>query len=115
MFRVLLAVAIVGPAWIPGSEVMKRGLLAAVALVAITGAGTASAETIVMGDSVAVRESTAPHPNRGMSMSAVEAKFGQPANRHNAVGEPPITRWDYPRCRVYFEHQFVIHAVMTGS
>jgi hypothetical protein len=94
---------------------MKSGLLAAAALVAIAGASVASAETIVMGDSIAVRESTAPHPNRGMSMTAVEAKFGQPASRHNAVGQPPITRWDYPGFSVYFEHQFVIHAVMTGS
>src|SRR4029434_6036320 len=92
MFRVLLAVAIVGPAWIPGSEVMKSGLLAAAALVAIAGASVASAETIVMGDSIAVRESTAPHPNRGMSMSAVEAKLRQAA-------QPPQCRGpaaDYP-------------------
>jgi hypothetical protein len=94
---------------------MKSGLLAAAALIAIAGAGAASGETLVTGDSIAVRESTAAHPNRGMSMSAVEAKFGQPANRHNAVGEPPITRWDYPGFSVYFERQFVIHAVMTGS
>ena len=28
-------------------------------------------------------------------MSAVEARFGAPRTRHAAVGEPPITRWDY--------------------
>ena len=94
---------------------MKSGLLAAAALVATALAGAASAETIVMGDGIAVRESAIAHPNRGMSMSNVEAKFGQPANRHNAVGEPPITRWDYPGFSVYFEHQFVIHAVVSGS
>jgi len=45
----------------------------------------------------------------------VEARFGQPANRHSAVGQPPITRWDYPGFAVYFEHQYVIHAVVTSS
>ena len=50
-----------------------------------------------------------------MSMTAVESRFGQPATRHNAVGQPPITRWDYPGFAVYFEHQYVIHAVVTGG
>jgi hypothetical protein len=94
---------------------MKRGFLAATALVATVFAGVATAETIAVGDSVSVRETSVPHPNRGMTMTAVEAKFGAPANKHNAVGEPPITRWDYPGFSVYFEHQFVIHAVVSGS
>jgi hypothetical protein len=94
---------------------MKRGFLAAAALVAIVFAGAASAETVVVGDSVTVRDSSVPHPNRGMTMATVEAKFGAPAAKHNAVGEPPITRWDYPGFSVYFEHQFVIHAVVSGS
>jgi hypothetical protein len=94
---------------------MKRGFLAATALVATVFVGAATAETIAVGDSVSVRETSVPHPNRGMTMATVEAKFGTPANKHNAVGEPPITRWDYPGFSVYFEHQFVIHAVVSGS
>ncbi len=50
-------------------------------------------------------------PARGASMSAVEARFGAPATRHAAVGQPPITRWDYPGFSVFFEHDKVIHAV----
>jgi outer membrane protein assembly factor BamE (lipoprotein component of BamABCDE complex) len=94
---------------------MKRGVLAAAALAAMALAGAATAETIVVGDGVAVRETTVPHPNRGMTMTAVEAQFGQPATRHNAVGQPPITRWDYAGFSVYFEHQYVIHSVVSGS
>jgi hypothetical protein len=94
---------------------MKRGFLAAAALVVTAFAGAATAETITVGDGIAVRESSVPHPNKGMTMAAVEAKFGQPATKHNAIGEPPITRWDYPGFSVYFEHQFVIHAVVSGS
>jgi hypothetical protein len=78
-------------------------------------AGTCLAETISLGDGVAVRDSTIERPSRGMSMTAVESRFGQPATRHSAVGQPPITRWDYPGFAVYFEHQYVIHAVVTGG
>ena len=50
-------------------------------------------------------------PARGMSMEKVEAKFGAPAKRVPAVGEPPITRWEYPGFVVYFEHHLVLHSV----
>jgi hypothetical protein len=53
-------------------------------------------------------------PARGMSMEKVEAKFGAPAKRVPAVGEPPISRWEYPGFVVYFENNLVIHAVATG-
>ncbi|HKE96003.1 MAG TPA: hypothetical protein VKB34_16970, partial [Povalibacter sp.] len=36
------------------------------------------------------------HPSRGMTMETVEATFGAPTNRVPAVGQPPITRWEYP-------------------
>lgn len=50
-------------------------------------------------------------PARGMSMDKVEATFGAPTRRQPAVGEPPITRWEYPGFVVYFEHHLVIHTV----
>lgn len=53
-------------------------------------------------------------PARGMSMDKVEATFGAPTERLPAVGEPPITRWKYPGFEVYFEHQLVIHTVVSG-
>jgi len=52
-------------------------------------------------------------PARGMSMSAVEQAYGTPANRRAAVGEPPISRWEYAGFTVYFEHQYVIHSVIN--
>ena len=52
------------------------------------------------------------HPTRGMSMEKVEAKFGAPVNRIPAVGDPPITRWEYPGFIVYFEHNLVLHSVI---
>jgi hypothetical protein len=50
-------------------------------------------------------------PERGARMTAVEAALGAPDERHAAVGNPPITRWDYPGFVVFFEHDRVIHAV----
>jgi len=86
------------------------------ALVCALAAGsTAVAETIVVDDQVQVRESTVAKPKRGVTMTQVEAKFGSPAARHEAVGAPPITRWDYPGFSVFFEHDRVIHSVATSG
>lgn len=55
------------------------------------------------------------HPARGMSMEKVEATFGAPAQRIPAVGQPPITRWEYPGFVVYFENHTVLHTVIAAS
>ena len=78
-------------------------------------AGTAQAETIALDDQVMVRESDIARPARGMTMHAVEAKFGAPQQRHEAVGQPPISRWDYHGFRVFFENDRVIHAVVDPA
>ncbi len=51
-------------------------------------------------------------PARGVSMSKVENQYGQPTERHAAIGNPPITRWDYPGFSVFFEREHVIHSVV---
>jgi hypothetical protein len=61
-----------------------------------------------------VTSESADRPARGMSMDKVEATYGAPSNRAAPVGEPPITRWEYPGFIVYFEHQHVIHTVASG-
>lgn len=61
-----------------------------------------------------VTPASADRPARGMSMEKVEATFGAPTNRATPVGEPPITRWEYPGFVVYFEHRLVIHTVGVG-
>lgn len=73
--------------------------------------GPTGADTLLV-DAVKNSDTTAgERPSRGMSMKSVEARFGAPANRQPAVGQPPITRWDYADYSVYFEYQHVIHAV----
>lgn len=54
-------------------------------------------------------------PHRGSSMSQVEAQYGAPNLRHPAIGDPPITRWDYDGFSVFFEYQHVLHSVIPGK
>jgi len=51
-------------------------------------------------------------PDNGMSMDAVRARFGDPANKSAAVGDPPITRWDYDSWSVYYEYSLVLFTVL---
>jgi hypothetical protein len=50
-------------------------------------------------------------PTRGMTQAKVEADYGSPQNARPAVGDPPITRWEYADFVVFFEYDKVIHAV----
>jgi len=82
------------------------------ALIALGFAATANADTLLL-EGISMDSSTASQrPRRGMSMENVEARFGQPTNRIAAVGEPPISRWEYPGFIVYFEHDLVLHAAV---
>ena len=52
-------------------------------------------------------------PVNGQTMSEVESIFGAPDNKTGAVGDPPITRWNYPRWSVYFEYDRVLFTVLN--
>jgi hypothetical protein len=72
----------------------------------------ASQATVLLIDGIdADAQSATERPKSGTTMANVEKTFGSPAQRHEAVGQPPITRWDYPTFSVYFENDRVIHAV----
>ncbi len=90
-------------------------MLAPVVAVLLSAGGTAVAETLVVDDQVQLRDSSVDRPHRGATMAAVEKVFGVPAQKHATIGQPPITRWDYPHFSVFFEKDRVIHAVATGS
>lgn len=51
-------------------------------------------------------------PVNGMNKEEVRTSFGDPADRHAPVGDPPITRWDYERWSVYFEYDLVLFTVL---
>ena len=84
-------------------------------LATVLASGLAGAETIAVDSGIAVKQSDVPTPSRGMTMDQVADKFGAPATKVPAVGQPPISRWEYPGFVVYFEHEHVIHSVIVSS
>lgn len=87
--------------------------LIACAVVALALAAPALADTLLI--ERVQRSDSAAMPTRGSTMDTVRAQFGEPATAHEAVGQPPITRWEYPAFSVYFEYSHVINAVMHKS
>jgi hypothetical protein len=83
---------------------MRKAVHSLLAASLVLGAGLVHAQN-------APAQGAAEHPARGMTMTRVESTFGAPSNRVAPVGQPPITRWEYPGFVVYFENQHVIHTV----
>ncbi len=89
---------------------MNAGILLTFALL-LFGSSIAQADVLLLDGIDAASVADGERPARGTSMDRVEARFGVPVSRDGAVGEPPISRWEYADFVVYFEHQHVIHAV----
>jgi hypothetical protein len=86
--------------------------LSALIALACLCAGAAHAETLQMGGvDNAARFDQPGKPTRGMTQAKVEATYGSPNAKQAAVGDPPISRWDYGEFVVFFEYDKVIHAV----
>jgi hypothetical protein len=90
-------------------------LMSAVFAAGASLAGLAQADIVAVDNGIAVKESDGIAPARGMTMSQVASKFGAPATKVPAVGNPPISRWEYPGFVVYFEHEHVIHSVVASA
>lgn len=91
------------------SLILSLGVLTALPCLA----DTLLIERVQAGSSVAL-------PNRGNSMSQVEAQFGAPQQKFAPVGggsnrTPPITRWQYEKFSVYFENSHVVDAVLSKA
>lgn len=89
---------------------MKRVLILFACAIALQ---PALADTLLVERSQ--RAEAAALPRRGALKSHVEAQFGAPVEKRDAVGAPPITRWIYPAFSVYFEHDHVISSVLNKS
>ncbi|MEJ2601808.1 MAG: hypothetical protein P8172_00705 [Gammaproteobacteria bacterium] len=85
----------------------------AVLILAMGGLG--HAETLAVDEAGTSALTGGDRPSRGMTMTKVESSWGKPSMRRAPVGDPPITRWEYPDFVVYFEHNRVIHAVLKRS
>ena len=71
--------------------------------------GFAGADTLEMDGTDAASGSVG--PASGSTQESVEAAYGSPNSKSVAVGEPPISSWEYDGFIVYFEYDRVIHAV----
>lgn len=74
-------------------------------------AGFSSADTLKIPLGHQASSGQASLPSRGASTQSVVGRHGEPTQRHRAIGQPPITRWDYADFSVYFEHDKVVHSV----
>jgi hypothetical protein len=93
-----------------------RTLLISAVFAAGTGlAGLTQADIVAVDSGIAVKDSAGVAPSRGMTMTQVASKFGAPVTKVPAVGNPPISRWEYPGFVVYFERDYVIHSVVSES
>lgn len=76
----------------------------------VTGKSQVSADVLLIEE---VRQSENMQlPDNGLSMDEVRSRYGEPDDAIAAVGDPPITRWDYDRWSVYFEYDVVLFTVL---
>jgi len=77
--------------------------------------GMAAADVLMI-DVINQRPQNSPdglkRPDRMMTMDQVQAGYGAPDTRYDAVGDPPITRWEYGSYSVYFEYQWALETVV---
>lgn len=92
-----------------------KGLIRAIAVSVCTlMSSVAVAEILVLPSGGFGVTQSAATPQRGATQTTVLDQFGEPTARHQAVGTPAISSWDYPAFKVYFENGLVIHAVHRG-
>lgn len=70
-----------------------------------------NAQVVKTPDSNAQVVTNSDMPVRGLTKVQVESRFGEPASRQGPTGIPAIYRWDYGNYSVFFENNYVIHAV----
>jgi hypothetical protein len=94
---------------------LARTLKMTVVAFALGASVPAVSETLAIDGQVAIKPAGIETPQRGSTMTAVEQKFGAPANKSSSVGNPPITKWFYPHFVVVFENDKVLHAVVVAG
>lgn len=88
-----------------------KHMLQILALLMLT--ATAGADTLLI-DRVAAKADLN-LPQKSSTMNQVRNQYGDPLAASAAVGNPPITRWEYADFVVYYEHQHVITTVVKKN
>lgn len=93
---------------------MKKFLLPCLFFCCYGMAGMAEVIVVPVGQQASEKQSLE-RPRKGISKAQVEKQFGEPADWGDAVGEPPISSWEYPDFIVYFEYDHVLHSVLKRT
>ena len=88
---------------------MRSGIYIIAMIFSLIMSPVSAETTVIPGHSTSDRVQVM--PKRGEKMESVISDFGEPVQRHSAIGEPPITEWVYNSFRVYFEHEIVLHSI----
>ena len=72
-------------------------------------------EIIIPVGQQAVEKQSIERPKLGNTQDQVRERFGDPQDWTDAVGEPPISSWEYQDFMVYFEHNLVLHSVLKRN
>lgn len=72
-------------------------------------------EIIIPVGQQAVEKQSIERPKLGNTQDQVRERFGDPQDWTDAVGEPPISSWEYLDFVVYFEHNLVLHSVLKRN
>lgn len=92
---------------------MKHWLVSSVLAVLLLGsAGTLGAQQIMPPLGQQTENSALDLPQRGQTKDQVAESRGEPDTVQAAVGEPPISVWEYKDFLVYFEGDWVLRAVV---
>jgi hypothetical protein len=97
------------------ARTLKISVAALAASLVVGATAPVLAETLAVDGQVTIKPSGIETPQRGSSMEAVQARFGEPSNKSSPVGNPPITKWFYPHFVVVFENDKVLHAVVIAG
>ena len=103
--------AILSAVYLGEGSIVRKTLYVILAAAVCAAPALARTDTLIIDGLEQARATNMERPSRGMSMDKVETTWGAPTSKQNAVGEPPITRWEYAEFVVYFEYRHVIHAV----
>lgn len=90
---------------------MRNTLYVISAMLVLAAPAAIHADTLIVEGLQQARASADARPSRGMTMDKVSSTWGQPVKKRSAIGDPPITRWEYDDFVVYFEYSRVIHSV----
>jgi len=87
---------------------MLQKAISAGLIMLFTASGAAFADTLIVDG---IDKAGGQQPQRGLTKADVAGKWGDPAAEKAAVGQPPISSWEYDNFVVYFEADRVLHTV----